>query len=254
MSAIRSEVETSVSLREAHRVLKIWRALWKVMAAMGYCSKDADPSLGIRNSAPPPRQAAWREGEAVRLAKAAWRSGYHGLAALIAIAWDTQLAPVDVRGLTGAQSARNGRTMSFRVERAKTGRAALATLGLRATAILDAYMALLGFELHGDAPIFRNRSCISYSKDTLGDDFRVVRVAVFGIQERRTLADFRRSGALEAIAGGADAETLSAKMANTLSASNNLHRTYVPVEISKVRAADAARRAGRTKLRNEKRS
>jgi hypothetical protein len=75
---------------------------------------------------------------------------------------------------------------------------------------------------------------------------------VFGPAECRTLADFRRSGAIEAAAGGADASTIAAKMTNTLSTSNNLHRTYVPVEMTKVRAADDARRAGRTKLRENK--
>ena len=114
-------------------------------------------------------------------------------------------------------------------------------------------MAGLSVEFLESAPIFRNRSDHPYSKDTLGDDFRDVRAAVFGISERRTLADFRRSGAMEAAAGGADAATISAKMANTLSASNALHRAYMPVEMTKVRAADVARLAGRRKMReNEK--
>jgi hypothetical protein len=114
-------------------------------------------------------------------------------------------------------------------------------------------MAGLSVEFLESAPIFRNRSDHPYSKDTLGDDFRDVRTAVFGISERRTLADFRRSGAMEAAAGGADAATISAKMANTLSASNALHRAYMPVEMTKVRAADVARLAGRRKMReNEK--
>jgi len=78
----------------------------------------------------------------------------------------------------------------------------------------------------GDAPIFRNRSGAPYSKDTLGDDFRDVRTLVFGPNETRRLADFRRAGIVEALAGGIDAETLSNKMANTLSQSNFLHDTY----------------------------
>ena len=56
----------------------------------------------------------------------------------------------------------------------------------------------------------------------------------------------------EAAAGGADPGTIAAKMANTLSASNALHRAYIPVEITKVRAADDARRAGRAKIRENK--
>ena len=210
-------------------------------------------SLGIRNSAPPPRQALWREGEIVRLVKAAWRAGYRGLAAVMATAWDTQLSPVDVRHLSPRQIARNSQGLAFMVSRAKTGRAAAGTLSHRAEAVFDAYMAGLNVKLLENAPIFRNRSGHPYSKDTLGDDFRDVRAAVFGASEQRTLADFRRSGAMEAAAGGADVATISAKMANTLSASNALHRAYMPVEITKVRAADVARLAGRRKMReNEK--
>lgn len=253
MSEVRTAIEERVSWREAHRVIKIWRALWKVAAAMGYCGRESDPSLGICNSAPPPRQALWREGEVVQLVKAAWRAGYRGLAAVMATAWDTQLSPVDVRRLSPMQIARNSQGTAFMVSRAKTGRAAAGTLSRRTEAVLDAYTAGLSIKLLETAPIFRNRSGHPYSKDTLGDDFRDVRAAVFGASERRTLADFRRSGAMEAAAGGADAATISAKMANTLSASNALHRAYMPVEITKVRAADVARLAGRRKMReNEK--
>jgi hypothetical protein len=252
MSAIRAAVQAKVSLREAHRVIKVWRALWKVAASLGYCNRDADPSLGVRNSAPAPRQDLWREGEAVRLAKAAWRTGYLGLAAVIAVSWDTQLSPADVRGLTSAQMAKDGQGLAFMVSRAKTGRAAAGTLSRRAEAALTAYIDGLGFTLHINAPIFRNRSGAPYTKDSLGDDFRAVRAATFGTAERRTIADFRRSGAIEAAAGGADAATIAAKMANTLSSSNALHRAYMPVEITKVRAADDARRAGRAKLRGSK--
>ena len=85
ISMIRADIEARVSLREAHRVIKVWRALWKIAAAMGYCIRDSDPSLGVRNRAPPPRSALWREREVVRLAKGAWRAGYRGLAALVAV-------------------------------------------------------------------------------------------------------------------------------------------------------------------------
>src|SRR5215831_15455677 len=64
VSAWRQYVEDGVSLREAHRALKIWRAMWKVAAALGYCTRDADPSLGVRNSAAPGRSLSWKEGEA----------------------------------------------------------------------------------------------------------------------------------------------------------------------------------------------
>jgi hypothetical protein len=90
-----------------------------------------------------------------------------------------------------------------------------------------------------------------YSKDTLGDDFRTVRTMVFGLNESRQMADFRRSGSVEALEGEAPPEKLSSKMANTLSASNRLHKTYGPVMLAAVRDIDAARRRGRTKLRGQ---
>jgi hypothetical protein len=55
------------------------------------------------------------------------------------------------------------------------------------------------------------------------------------------------------LAGGIDAETLSNKMANTLSQSNFLHNTYAPVQLVRVREADAARKRGRRKLREQSR-
>src|SRR5437764_135702 len=99
ISAWRAMINETVSLREAHRAVKIWRALWKVSAALGYCSRDADPSLGVRNTAARGRSATWSEGEAVRLFKRSWRMGYHGLAAIIAVMWSTQMSPGDVRML-----------------------------------------------------------------------------------------------------------------------------------------------------------
>ena len=106
VSAWRQLIERKVSLREAHRCMKIWRALWKICAAMRICDRDEDPSLGVRNRAAPGRSESWSEGEVVRLYKHAIRSGYHGLAAAIAVAWSTQMSPGDAMGNTlGASNA-----------------------------------------------------------------------------------------------------------------------------------------------------
>lgn len=248
-------------LREAHRATKIWRALWKVMAALQLCERDADPSLGVPNSAARGRSETWSEGEVVRLAKAAWRLGYRGLAAAIAVMWDSQLSPGDVRALTAGQIARAGQGRAFFTERGKTGTPVGGLLSARATALLDAYVAGLGFALLADAPLLRMRGFAPtakggrprppqpYTSDYLSKDFRVVRSALFGEAEARQLLDLRRSGAVEAIAGGAGAEQLSRAMGNTLSASNALFDTYVPVDPAMLRDVAAARRKGRRKLR-----
>ena len=238
VSEFRAAIVESVSQREAHRVIKIWRALWKV----GISTKDItepDPSKGVTNTSPQPRQMLWQEGEVVRVVKQAWRSGYHGLAVAVAIGWDTMFSPVDIRGLTLADLTADG----FSSERAKTGRAAAGTLSRRTRRLLDTYLE--GKHFTPKAQILRNRSGRAYSSDTMGDDFRDIRLALFGSDDRRAMIDLRRSGAVEAIRGGADAEGLSAKMANNLSASNAIHKTYVPVDLATVRGVDAARRKGR---------
>jgi hypothetical protein len=250
IAALYETVRDSVSLREAHRVIKIWRALWQGLTALKYCEADKDPSFGFSNTTPRARSAKWKAHEAIRLAKQAWRMRYHGLAVAIGIAWDTQLSPVDVRKLTRGQRSRDAQGTFFHLGRAKTRREAIGTLCARSERLLDAYIARLGIELLDDAPIVRNRSGAPYSKDTLGDDFRDVRAALYGPAERRTIADMRRSGALELVAGAATPAQMSAKMANDISTSNELQKAYTPVDLAAVREADAARKIGRRKIRS----
>jgi len=250
LSAWRKAIEDTVSIREAHRAMKIWRALWKVAAALKYCKREEDPSLGVRNSAAKGRSEKWFEGEAARLAKRAWRMNYYGLAAVICVAWDTQMSPGDVRALRSSQMATVGEGRLFFTERGKTGVPVGGLLSARSMRILAAYLDKLGVTLTGEAYIFRNRSGAPYSKDTLGDDFRDIRAAEFGPLERRMLGyDFRRSGAVEAIAGKATPAELSHAMGNTLSASNALFATYVPVNVTSINAVFEARKKGRKTLR-----
>lgn len=55
----------------AWRLIKTWRALWKVASAMRYCLLGQGPSAGIRRQGQPRRALRWSEGEVVRLVKAA---------------------------------------------------------------------------------------------------------------------------------------------------------------------------------------
>lgn len=253
VSEWRQAIEETVSLREAHRALKIWRALWKVAAALQYCEREADPSLAVRNRAAKGRSETWAEGEVARVAKRAWRMGYYGLAAVIAVSWDTQLSPGDVRALRASQMASGFLGETFFTERGKTGVPVGGMLSVRSMTVLARYLVNLGVDLHGDAYIFRNRSGQPYTKDTLGDDFRDVRAAEFGPLERRTIGhDFRRTGAVEAIAGDATPAALAHAMGNTLSASNALFATYVPINRTSLDAVIAARRIGRRRLRENK--
>lgn len=259
ISGFRLMIEQDVSVREAHRVIKVWRALWRVAAALKYCERDADPSLAIRNEAAKGRMQTWTEGEAVRLVKAAWRRGYRGLAAALAVMWDSQLSPGDVRALTASQVAGVRMGGGFLTERAKTGRRAGAALSKRSATILRAYLDGMGVDLHAETPIFWTRGHSSgdgrpwpprpYTKDQLGDDFRLVRQGLFGEVENRKMLDFRRSGAVEAIQGNAEPAKLAHAMGNTLSQSNALFETYAPANVQSAIDIAEARRRGRAQLR-----
>ena len=241
-----AELGRAFSLHKQHRVFKIFRALLEV--AIGFRLITANPTHKIANSAPKGRKAIWYEGEVDKLRVAAWDMGYRGLAVAIAIAYDTQMAPVDVRKLTLGMRASDAHGVYFNTARAKTNREVIATLSPGTVELLEQYLANLGFTLPPEQPFIRNRSGHVYSKDTLGDDFRDVRAAVFPGDTRR-LMDLRRTGNVEAVIGGAEPSQLSAKLSNTLSQSNQIFDTYSPVQLATVREADKAREEGRRRMK-----
>ena len=190
----------TTSVAEAFRAMKIWRALWQVAGALHYCSTDNDPSFGIRRETPKGRTATWDEDEVVRLVKQAWRQGYHGLACIIAVAYDSQLAPVDARSLRLEDSRDNGTKLWFDIDRAKTGRDALATLSKRTQALVRAYVSMRPATVSSEAPIFVTRKGVAYTKNSLAEDFRDIRKMLFP-GDTRQLQDMRRTGAVEAQSG-----------------------------------------------------
>jgi hypothetical protein len=252
MSRWRAALEKTHGRGVAHKTLRVWRTFWKVMMAMKV-ARTVDPSLGIRNRGPAPRWQRWSEGEAVRLVKSAWGHGYRGLACIVAVAWDSQFSPVDVRTLAQRhRTIHSGRLVFDRQidGRTKTGRAAIGTVSARTERLVMAYLSHLAIELHPDAILFRNRSGNPYREDTLSDDFVTLHELTFSGDKRR-LMDMRRSGVVEAIAGEIGPIGLAAKLANSIERSNTLHKTYAPVDIEAVRNADAARLKGRQRMRAE---
>jgi hypothetical protein len=265
-----AEIEAAVSVSERHRVVKVWRALWKRMAAMKYCAEDGDPSKAVANTPPDPRKETWHRREVLKLVQAAWRHQFYGLAACMAVTWDSMLSPVDVRKLTAGQAVDDGAGIVFTLDRAKTGTAAAGTLSNWSQAILLAYLkkrfsdaTLLEntplFWTRGGRPVSRKGKTGQwggdhgggrhiapkpYRKQTLADDFKTVRELAFGKLEKRQISDMRRSGAVEGDAGGASLADQSNKMANTVDANKRLRKTYNPVNTVSVRRFDEARAAG----------
>jgi hypothetical protein len=266
-------IEREVSVTDRHRTIKIWRALWKKMQAMGgYCGDRTDPAKSFENGAPQPRQAIWARREVLKLVQVAWRNEFYGLAACMAVAWDSMLSPGDARRVTAGQASNDAGGMLFFLDRAKTGRAAAGTLTAWSQAILLAYLKTFGAYLLASTPLFWTRGGrpVSrkgktgqwggdhgggahivprpYSKSALIQDFAVVRELAFGPNEMRQLGDMRRSGAVEGDAGGGTLADQSNKMANTVATNNRLRKVYNPVNVASVRRFDEARVAGAKKL------
>jgi hypothetical protein len=252
-----AKVEREVSVTERHRVIKVWRSLWKRMSAMKYCDGAADPSKAFTNEAPDPRQAIWARREVLKLVQVAWRNDFRGLAACMAVAWDSMFSPVDARTLTPGQCKGDIGGLFFSVGRAKTGKAAAGTLTPWSQAILLEYVRTFGADILADAPIFRTRGRMRrpgkggklwaprpYTKNSLVNDFDIVRKLAFGVDERRQLADMRRSGAVEGDTGGSTVEDQSNKMANTVDRNARLRKTYNPVNVPSIRRFDEARAKG----------
>jgi hypothetical protein len=188
------------------------------------------------------------------------------------VAWDSQLSPVDNRSLTLTQVRGDTVGPFFALDRAKTGRAAAATLTQWSEAILVAYLERFGAELLETAPLFWTRDGRPVSRDgttgrwggdhgggrhvlprpctksSLNQDFAAVRELAFGKSEKRQLQDMRRSGAVEGDAGGGSVEDQSNKMANTLDRNKRLRQTYNPVNVASARRFDEARAKGAKKL------
>lgn len=249
---------------EAGRAMKTWRALYTVMTAMKLCTPKQDPSRAIQKQSVPGRTQIWSEGEATRLVKGAWRAGYKGLACIIAIAWDTSFSPVDCRTLTPAHAVSAGDDWGFLTARGKTTMTAFGIMSRRTRRLVQAYIAGLDYDLHDDAPIFRTRGAapgpkggrrhnpVPFTKGSLIDDFADVRLLVFGKDEKRRLSDMRRTGAVEAVSGGGTVESIAAKMGNSIDQNKTLQKTYIPVNLAAVRAADESRKIGRKNIAEER--
>jgi len=273
-----AEIEAKVSVTERHMVIKVWRALWKKMAGMKYCDLGADPAKTFPNTPPKPRDQIWLRLEVLTLVQVAWRNEYYGLAALMAVAWDSMFSPVDARTLTPAQCQADEAGMMFFTDRAKTGKAAAATLTQWSRAILVAYVERFGAELLDTTPLFWTRGgkpvardgvtgqwggdhgggkhvpARPYTKSSLNQDFRKVRELAFGKDEKRQLQDMRRSGAVEGDAGGGSIEDQANKMANTVDRNKQLRKTYNRVNIASVRRFDEARAIGAQRLEEQRAS
>ena len=120
----------------------------------------------------------------------------------------------------------------------------LGTLSKFGDWLVRRYLGDFGADHAPESILFRMRAGVPYGESRLGGDFAAVRTAAFP-GNLRELREMRRSGVMEAFAGGGDARDVSEKFGNSIDRSNFLFKTYNPVDLEKVRQTDAARLEGR---------
>lgn len=244
----RLAIETESGIDASHKGLKTFRAFWRVMQALRY-TQLSDPSLKVTNTAPKPRDQRFSYGEAIRLAKTAWREGYRGLACIIMTTWDTGFSPKDARTAQKRHLGEDAETKRYIIDRTaegrhKTGVAVIGTMSKFGDWMVRQYLKELGADLLEDAFLFRMRRGGPYGESRLGNDFAKIReIALPG--DKRQLRDMRRSGVLEVFIGGGEARDVSEKFGNSIDRSSFLFKTYNPVDLEKVKQADEKRLEGR---------
>jgi hypothetical protein len=240
------DAKLKLSWDEAHRTLKIWRALMN--ALVSYELRPVAPIGRVSNPAPKGRQEIWLHDEIMQLAWVAALSGDFGQATAIRLAWGAMLAPVDVWTLKGQGWLPTCAGGQAKGQRSKTSRRFCVAVDEATAQVVNAYIESQPPALPS-APIIRRANGKAYrNKDMFGDAFRAVRAIAFPGDERQFL-DIRRSALTEARLGGATRDDIGKAAANRIDENDTLAETYL---IRASEAVIAARAVGRSKMRNGK--
>lgn len=243
---------------EAHRVLKIWRAL--ATALVTYEFRATAPIGKVSNPEPKGRAAVWLHHEVVTMAEGAQAAGELGMAVALRLAWDAMLSPVDVWALPLAGWIYSPGASEVNTSRRKTDKSVLVAVSDETAELVESYLATLraaGVDMDPDLPLIRRRTRVGdrrsktkatfiwrpfNDKDDFGKCYRAVREAAFPGDERQFL-DLRRSALTEAQMGGASKEDLGAAAANNLAQDERLAATYLRSASKRVLEARAKGRA-----------
>ena len=168
--------------------------------------------------------------------------------AALAVMWETQLSPGDVRALTGSQRAETRKDGLLHRAR-KTGQPGRGQSSARAPG--SSWRHTSKSSGSRSWPTRRVQEPLRRPLPEERLRRRLPRGArgEFGPAERRQMLDFRRSGAVEAIVGEATPPNSRTRWRTPSSTSNALFKTYVPVQEATIVQVTEARRKGRQRLR-----
>ncbi len=241
------------TIEEAHgeyvrwRVIKILRALFN--AAVHHHVIPATPAKAVTNPQPKGRREIWRAAEIAKLIDAADKIGKPAMALAIRIAWETALAPVDVRKLSPAMLRSDASGAWFETQRSKTSAVVVSAISDGLKGEIAAYVQTLGVAVLPDQPFLRtSRDAHEYRKARFIEDFAQARAAAFGEEEKRRFQDIRRSANIEAELGDATPEERAAMLANRLDKDAALDAVYTPATVERSRKMADKRLIGRRLL------
>ena len=216
--ALRTKVAERVSESEAFRVIKVWRALWAKLTALGYMCR---PAL-IPHCRSQPRPGAAAGGlaaarrSAARPARMARRLLRSGGAARGGMGYDAVARSTCARYDRPAHNDATARYSRLPAPRPAAPRPARSRVGRRRSS-----MPISASSGSSCTPPRRSSGPRGgtatakggrpwpprpYTSDRLGIDFRHIRALVFGPEDQRQIQDMRRSGAVEAMRGDATAD------------------------------------------------
>lgn len=242
-------IKRELSPSEAHRTLKIWRALLSVLEKKHLV--DRAPIGAVTNPMPAGRGQFWLEHEIQRMLRACRLMKWDAMGLLIRLAWETAMSPVDCRTFSLSMLKEDRKGHYIERQRTKTKKGAMPVISDQLAADLKAYAKSLNIDLLPGQPLFRNSKGRIYTKEYLAHEFADVRRVTFGKLERRQFLDIRRSANLEADLGGATAEDRAAVLANALDKNPTLDATYTPSTVTRGRRVQEAREQGRQLLAQE---
>lgn len=247
--AFHRRIKRELSPSEAHRTLKIWRALLSVLEKKHLVPRA--PIGAVTNPMPAGRGQFWLSHEIQRLLRACKLLKWEAMGLLIRLAWETAMSPVDCRTFSISMLKEDRKGHYIERQRTKTKKGAMPVVSDELAADLKAYYKSLGVELIDGQPLFRNPKGRVYSKEYLAHEFADVRRVAFGKAEKRQFLDIRRSANLEAELGGATAEDRASVLANALDKNPTLDATYTPSTVTRGRRVQVAREQGRELLAQE---
>lgn len=254
--ALHRRLKADLSPSDAHRTLKIWRALLNMLAKKHLLPRA--PIGSVTNPMPKGRGQFWLASEVARLLRAAdllhrftKDDKWQAMGLLVRIGWETALSPADCRTLKLEMLKRDRSGWYIERERTKTGAAAKPPISDALADALKAYAQRAGRTPLPTAVLFHNSAGDPMDRFYMADQFRDLRRVAFGKGEIRQFMDIRRSANLEADLGGASAQDRAAVMANALDKNKSLDAVYTPVTVARARKALEARGLGRELLAQE---